>query len=162
MQTHLNELEGKAEVLSRIQRPIADDEKCLQMLDSLPSSWSNLVTVFQNQEGMSWQSLQSKLLFEYDNRKITRDTARVAAAHAVETRPEQALTTANFGSNEIGHGNQRRSRFGEQKQNQHYHPYRQRDDKVITCFYCHIEGHMRRVCPMKLRHEEERGKTGTS
>ncbi|KAG3098223.1 hypothetical protein PI125_g15404 [Phytophthora idaei] len=47
MQGHINELEDKAEVLSILQRPIADDEKCLEMLDSLPSSWSNLVTVFR-------------------------------------------------------------------------------------------------------------------
>ncbi|KAG3239642.1 hypothetical protein PI124_g15423 [Phytophthora idaei] len=85
---------------------------------------------------------------------------RVAAAHVAETKQEQELTTANISVNEAGHGINRRPQFGRQKQlHQHYHPYRQRDDKDITCFYCHEEGHIRRDCPMKLRHAEERNKT---
>ncbi|OWZ13150.1 hypothetical protein PHMEG_00013586 [Phytophthora megakarya] len=71
MQSHINELEDKADVLSRLQRPIDDAEKCLQMLDSLPSTWSNLVTVCQNQESLIWPTLQAKLLLEADNSRRT-------------------------------------------------------------------------------------------
>eukprot|EP00644_Phytophthora_capsici_P009263 jgi/Phyca11/107473/e_gw1.13.391.1 len=64
MQCHINDLEEKAETLARLGRPVDDEEKVMQMLGSLPDSWKNLVMVCQNQDGLKWRDLQTKLLLE--------------------------------------------------------------------------------------------------
>jgi transposase InsO family protein len=166
MQSHINDLEEKAEALARLGRPIDDEEKVMHMLGSLPASWTNLVMVCQNQKELRWRDLQTKLLLQMDTRKHNNASAdmqaHLASNQLLTEQPCLCCSKQNSESAHFGQGSGRtfsgRMPFHNQQRNSRGHPY-QRNDTAKSCNYCGKPGHFIKVCTLKARHDRERGFT---
>ena len=105
VESHIKAMKKLTDKLAAIKAPIAEEDQVVTLLDSLPSSFSNLVTALEARDTVSLSYVQQSLIHEEQQLKGDRSssmTTRSGQAVAADEKQEKSKK-ACYLCGELGH-----------------------------------------------------------